>query len=530
MRGHFLSCVTAIALFGVGHCQTDVLTQHNDKYRTGWNPTETVLTHQAVQGGGFRRLYSLPVNGQIYAQPLVVSNYSMTDAGTGGTIVRDLLIVCTARNTVYCFDTRKPGSPVVWTRSIGKSVPHTAVGCDDLKPEIGIISTPVIDRETKTLYVVAKSRTVTPNGTTLKQAVKLHALVLDTGKDRPGSPVALQGSVPGTAPDAISGRVHFDPTKQMNRPGLLLDRGRIYVASGGHCDFGPFHGWMFAFDAKSLQQLGIYCTTPDGDAGAGIPSGAGGIWMCGQGVACDDNGDVYFSTGNGAFSLDNSGRQVGNSFVRLSFDEGGFKLVTFFTPHDTLAMNQRDRDIGAAGVLVIPGTNLAVGGGKDRDLYVMDRDDMGGYHNGVDNVLQRWLGTNDGTWVSSVYWNSVQWGKVVVTGGKEDYLQARRVQAGLLQQTPFTTSTVKGKWPGSAMSVSSDGSDNAIVWTLSRVEDQGVLRAFDANDLTRLLWASDVHPGDEVGLYAKFCPPTVANGKVFVPTFSGRLNVYGLPD
>lgn len=523
------SFLAAAGIACVLHAQTDVLTQHNDRYRTGWNPTESILTPSAVQSGAFRLLYSFPVNGQIYAQPLVVANYSMLDPRTGDMVVRDLLLVCTAHNTVYCFDTRKPSGPPVWVRTLGKSVPSTAVGCDDLKPEIGIISTPVIDRETGTLYVVAKIRTATI-GPTIQQAVRLHALDLTTGKDKANSPVALQGSVPGTAPDAVNGQVRFDPSRQMNRPGLLLDRGRIFIASGGHCDYGPFHGWLFAYDASTLQRLGVFCTTPDGDPGAGIPSGAGGIWMCGQGVACDDNGDVYFSSGNGAFSADNSGRQVGNSFVRLSFDEGGFKLVTFFTPHDTLAMNQRDRDVGAAGVLLIPGTNLAVGGGKDKDLYVMNRDDMGGFHNGVDNVLQRWLGTNDGTWVSSVYWSSVQWGKVVVTGGKEDFIQARRVQNGLLQQTPFTTSTVKGKWPGSAMSISSNGSDNAIVWSLSRIGDQGILRAFNANDLSQLLWDSDVHPGDEVGLYAKFCPPTVANGKVFVPTFSGKVNVYGLTE
>lgn len=519
--------LTGMVAFAEIHPSVDVLTQHNDKYRTGWNSSETFLNPDSVASGRFHLQRSFPVDGQVYAQPLVVANYTPLLQSGGRSIVRDLLIVGTAHNTLYCFDTAKSSSQPVWTAKLGKSVPNQNVQCDDMRPEIGIVSTPVIDRDARTVYVVNKCRVPVTSGAH-RQVVRLHALDLDTGNEMAGSPVDLAGSVAGTAPDAVNGQVPFDPSKQMNRPGLLLDRGVLYIACGGHCDNGPFHGWIFAYHARKLAKLGLYCTTPDGDVNAGIPSGAGGIWMAGNGLACDDDGSIYFSTGNGAYSLDSSGRQTGNSLAKVRLGENGFQLQTFFTPHDTQAMNERDRDLGSAGVLVVPSSTLLVGGGKDKDLYVADRSNFGGFSPSADAILQRWPGTNDGLWTAPIYWNSGLLGPQVFFGGKEDYVKSFSVAAGLLTMTPTTQSQVKGKWPGSAMSGSSDGDKEGIVWTLSQAQGKGILRAYEANNLANLLWHSDIVASDAVGVYAKFCPPTVANGKVFVPTFSNKVNVYGL--
>lgn len=518
----------AFCMAACGSAQTDVLTQHNDNYRTGAVLTERQLTYARLQTGSFRLVGQLPVDGQVYAQPLVVSQVKL-----GVSLqepLHDLLIVATANDSVYCFDARTLSEKSIWKTSLGNPVPFEDVGSDDMQPLIGIVSTPVIDRARHTIWVVAKTKDL--GGVVPHYHSKLHALDLFTGQEMPNSPVEITGSVPGSAWDGSDGVVTFNPLREMNRPGLLLDNGVIYIAFASHGDLDPYHGWVFAYNSQTMKQIAVYCTTPNGDQSYYLPSGAGGIWMAGAGLACDENHNVYCMSGNGAFSHDGSGQQTGNSFLKLHLDGSNLNRVDFFTPHDSDYMNGIDLDLGSSGVLLIPGTNLMIGSGKMANIFVLDRDHLGGFSPENDNILQRLEGIADGAMTSPVYFNSPLWGPLVYEGAMGDQVRAFRVQGGLLKSPPFMMSKNAAVGLGSMMSISANGGGNSILWAVQPDPadwDQGILRAFDAEDLGNELWNSDMNDGDSLGLMAKFCAPTVANGKVFVATFSNMVAVYGIP-
>lgn len=518
----------ALCIAAYGSAQTDVLTQHNDNYRTGAVLTETQLTHARVQSGAFRLVGRLPVDGQVYAQPLVVSGVKLGVSLNGP--LQDLVIIGTANDSVYCFDAKTISEKPIWRTNLGNPVPYEDVDSDDMQPLIGIVSTPVIDRNSHTIWVVAKTKDV--GGLVPHYHSKLHALDLYTGAEMPNSPVDITGSVPGSAWDGTGGIVTFNPLREMNRPGLLLDNGVIYIAFASHGDIDPYHGWVFAYNSLTMKQIAVYCTTPDGDHGYYLPSGAGGVWMAGAGLACDANHNVYCMSGNGAFSHDGAGRQTGNSFLKLHLDGSSLNLVDFFTPHDSDYMNGIDLDLGSSGVLLIPGTNTMIGSGKSADIFVLDRGHLGGFSPENDNILQRLEDIADGAMTAPVYFNSGLWGPLVYEGAQGDHLRAFRVRSGLLESPPFMMSTDASVGLGSMMSISANGAGNPILWTVQPEQsdwNQGILRAFDAENLSNELWNSDMNDGDGLGLMAKFCAPTVANGKVFVATFSNTVNVYGLP-
>ncbi len=525
--------------------QANVIMNHNDLKRTGWNSNETILTAGNVSSGNFGEIFSRQVDDQIYAQPLVVSNVSVG----GGT--HNIVIVATVNNTLYAFDADDPGaSTPYWQDNLtydstnyrpirNKDMVYACSGnYTDFSGNMGIVGTPVIDTSTNTLYVV--SRSVSKNGTPVFVQY-LHAIDIESGKERAFSPVHITATYTGNGDGNVGGVITFDEQRQNQRASLLLYNGIVYICWASHCDWGPYHGWVMGYDAATLQQKYVYNDTPEG--------GLGGIWMAGQAPSVDENGNIYFTTGNGTTGLGGDPNDTinrGSSLIKLSPD---LKVKDFFTPSNYQYLNNNDRDYGCNGVLLIPGTNLSLSGSKDGGSYLVDNNNLGGMKSDNSNVLQR---LNFGDWgtVNSIHlYGSPVYYK---DGYNKEYIYGWAAK-GLLKQIPFNRSKMlfdtinakigitvlpSGYLPGGILAISSNGSQSgsAILWA-SRVSDgnpnqmvvPGMLQAFDASDVTHELWNSNWNSKrDSIGKYAKFVPPTIANGKVYMATFSNKLNVYGL--
>jgi hypothetical protein len=305
----------------------------------------------------------------------------------------------------------------------------------------------------------------------------------------------------------------------------------IYLAFGSHGDLPPYHGWVMGYDAATLQQVGVFNTTSKGNRG--------GIWQGGQGLTSDENGYIYLMSGNGSFSYNTGGPNLGMSFVKLSTP--GLTVVDWFTPYDYSILNSADADLGASGPLLIPGTNLIMGGGKEKVFHVLNRNNMGHFHAGSNSqIVQNFRATGGHIHGSPIYWDSPNKGPVVYVWGENDYLKAFNLVNGLFQLRPAANSTMKVPrgMPGAMLSLSADGSmpGTGIVWASHAYSDStssrpvpGILRAFDASNVSIQLWNSKQKGArDDLGNFAKFCSPTIANGKVYLGTFSNQLVVYGL--
>lgn len=510
-----------------------VLTQHNDNYRTGANLHETTLNIYNVNTNRFGLLYTLPVDDQIYAQPLVMTNVNLLGRGT-----RNLLIVCTVNDTVYAFDADAPGAtPPIWTRSFlapPNVVPPRntdmtgACGGNykDFTGNIGIVSTPVIDPASGTLYVLARTREISGNTTNFVQ--RLHALDVATGAERPNSPVVVSTAVPGTG-DGGNGIV-FNPQKQNQRCGLALVNGVVYLAWASHCDWGPYHGWVIGYNATTLQRVVAWVDTPNGSEG--------GIWMSGAAPAADENGNLYLVTGNGTVDA----TDYGESFLKLTPNNGTLLVSSWFTPYNWQALNNSDLDLGNAGLLLIPGTNLAISGGKAGVLYLVNRDQMGGLSSGTadTNIVQSWSPGSGQLHGGPVWWRCGTNSFLYLWPQSGNRLKQFQFTNGLFNTTPYAQGPTLGGAgsPGGILSLSADGTnaDTGILWatvnttsSANQATVAGTLRAYEAKNVTNELWNSDLIPArDALGNLAKFVPPTVANGRVYMATFSDRLNVYGL--
>ena len=505
----------------------DVLTQHNDAGRTGANLSETILNTTDVNVKTFGRVFTRPVDGQIYAQPLYVSSLNIPNKG-----IHNVVFVATMHDGVYAFDADDPAaSTPLWKVTLGASIPVTNADFGghfgpyhDISVEIGIVSTPVIDRATDTIYALAANRD--GDG---RYVHRLHALDLLTGAEKFGGPVETQGSVPGTGAGSVGGTVTFDNKQQLQRAGLLLANGLVYVAFAGYADTDPYHGWILAYDAHTLRRVAIFNDTPN--------SGGGGIWQSGWGLAADANGDVYAATSNGDRLARIGGLDYADSYLKLN---ASLAVDDWFTPWDVAAMAS-DQDLGSTGLMLIPGTNLLFSGDKDPYFFVLNRDHMGHFNGrGDTQIVQRFRAATGPIQGGIAFWDGPSGAQVYVWSAF-DSLKALRLVGGMFQITPVSQSanTIPHVgWPGGMLSVSAHGSaaGSGIVWALC--PDTGdatfgkamaILRAFDASDLRRELWNSrqDV-ARDDVGRLAKFDAPTIANGKVYVPTFSGYLAVYGL--
>jgi putative pyrroloquinoline-quinone-binding quinoprotein len=524
-RRNGLCAVALLALAFVAQAQVAVTTQHNDNRRTGQTLHETVLNTSNVNVNTFGKLFSRTVDGQIYAQPLYVPALVINN------VSHNVVYVATENNSVYAFDADSAsGLGILWHRHLGTAVPNADISpaCVDIHPQIGITATPVIDLASKTIYAVAKSKTTA--GT---YQFRLHALDLITGAEKLAGPALIRGRVPGTGEDAVKGYVYFKALYQNNRPGLLLMNGTVYVAFGATCDISPWHGWVFGYSASTLLQTAIYNTTANG--------ASGGVWGGGQGLL-GVGGYIYFMTGNGTFDVGSSTpTDFGDSVVKLN-TSSGLTVADYFTPFNQDMLNRNDTDLGSGGPMALPGTNLIVGVGKDATLRLLNTNAMGEFHSGYNADAQEFQVTSPGPLMGApIYWNSPNYGPVIYLWGPGDNLKAFQFTKGQFNTVPVMQSTnasVYGYSNSAPLSLSSNGNlaGTAIVWAAGAYSGDsnqttvpGIVRAFDATNLNVELWNSKQNVArDDVGNFAKFCPPTIANGKVYVATFSNQLLVYGL--
>jgi len=504
--------------------QVSVLTSRNDNMRDGQNLQETVLTPSNVNVTQFGKLFSQSVDGYVYAQPLYVPNVSIPGMGT-----HNVAYVVTEHDSVYAFDadnnTGLNASPLWHTSFInpGKGITTVSsndVNCGDLVPEIGITSTPVINLQTNTMYVVAKTK---ENGNFVQ---RLHALDITTGAEQPHSPVVIHASVRGNGDGSVNGVIQFNPLTQAQRPGLLLANGILVIGWASHCDNGPYHGWIMGFDPTTLKNLATWNTTPNG--------GLGGLWQSGTGLASDGT-YIYIATGNGTYDGPKNGLDFGDSVIRLPFSRAQVNAFQYFTPYDQGMFDDDDTDVGSGGVLLLPDqsaphVHLMVQVGKSGSIYLIDRDHLGGYNpNNNHQIVQDMENVIGGLWATPAWWNNN-----VYFGGSNDYLRQYTFNSSteLLSNGAFAVSPTYFGFPGPTPSISANGTSNAIVWVL-QTDDYGsvgpaTLHAYDATNIATELYNSSQNPSrDNPGGAVKFTVPTVANGKVYVPAVQ-ELSVYGL--
>ena len=532
-----LACCIAVGCVSpMVSAQQSMYTQHNNNGRTGANLSETFLTPGNVSATSFGKLYTVNVDGQVYAQPLYVSGVSIPGKGR-----RNVVYVATMHNSVYALDADNLGAQF-WKVSFGTPVypPDIEYASNITRgSSVGILSTPVIDPATNTMYFVSRNESGTGASATFSQS--LNALDITTGTPKFGSPHLIQATYPNA-----DNTLTFNPKIQNQRPALTLANGKIYVAWASHDDIGDYHGWVISFSPTTLAQQDVYVDTTSGSKG--------GIWQAGQGLAVDASGNLLLSSGNGSVGVSPHGVvQTGNSFVKLS---PSLQLLDWFTPSNSVSLNSGDQDLGSSGLLPIPGTNYATGGGKQGLLYLVDTTNMGHYSTSTDAIPQEFqavFGTGSshihGT---PIFFDSATNGPTVYLWGENDFLRAFQFSrsTGRFQTTPSYVSSMKapmtnanGAMPGGFLSISANGNMNGIVWASTpynanaqQATVQGVLHAFDATNL-RELWSDKENDArDEIGNFAKTVPPTVVNGKVFVSTFgasgspdgSGQLVAYGL--
>ncbi len=524
-----LFCTTVVPAFG----QTSVLTQHNDNARTGQNTSEMILNTSNVNVNQFGKLFVMPSDGQVYAQPLYVPGVTINGE------VHNVVILATENDSVYAYDADSSGAPL-WKASMvdvahGAGAGETALNsatttfCTDTQAQVGITSTPVIDLKSKTIYVEAKST----NGTNYFH--RLHALDLLTGNEKAPGPAVIAGTVSGMGDGMSGGQVAFDNLHQLNRPGLLLMNGTIYIAYASHCDFGPYHGWLFAYDAATFAQKSVYVTTPN--------KGMGGFWMSGAGVAADASGNIFIASGNGVFDPTSVPVETGDTILKL---DQFLTLVDYFTPQDQLNLDTHDTDLGSGGVLLLPDQpgpfkHILVEAGKEGRIYVVNRDQMttnnSHYCSGCPNDPEIIEESGSGA-VGSMFNVPAFWNSTLYFWGTGDVLKSIPITNGLPDFTHVTGSTPGINFPGAGVSVSSNGTTagSAIVWAINGTQygspgpgpGPAVLYAYDATNILTMLYSSAQNAAlDAAGNAVKFAVPTVANGKVYVGT-STEVDAYGL--
>ncbi len=500
----------------------DVLTYHNDNARTGRNLKETVLQPANVRSDRFGKVGFLATDGQVYAQPLLLSDLPVAGA------LREVLFVATEHDSVYAFDVTS-GAKLWKTSLLGPGeTPSDDRGCGQIEPEIGVTATPVIDRGIGphgTLFVVAMSMDHSGD-----HVQRLHALDVATGAEQPGSPGTIRAQYPGHGRNSVNGRLVFDPAQVKERSGLLLLNGVIYTTWASHCDHPPYNAWVIAYDARTLRQTAVLNLTPNGTEG--------GLWGAGAAPAADAAGDIYLMTGNGTFdvTLDARGfprdHDYGNALLKLSTAGRRLEVADYFTMKNTIWESSVDWDLGSGGVLLLPAArdnagrvrHLAVGAGKDQTIYVVDRDHLGGFHPDRDDAYQELAHALAG----QEYGMPAYFDGTVYYGAMADALRAYPVVAARLSARPSSRTRNIFTFPGATPSISADGNVGGIVWAVD-LRDPAVLRAYDATDLSHELYDSDQAPGgrDRFGTGIKFSVPTIANGRVYVGTTRG-VAVFGL--
>jgi outer membrane protein assembly factor BamB len=507
----FVTLDTVLSGNGVAATPTvSILTYHYNNRRSGANTKETILTPANVNVNQFGKLFSIPVDSGIYAQPLYVPHLTLPGLGT-----HNVVYVATQHNSLYAFDA--DNGAMLWADNLGPYQP-TQGGCKQ-PGDVGIIGTPVIDRLSRTLYAVAATE---PNGTPQQE---LHALDITTGAERPSSPVIITASVPGTGYGSSGGIITFDALNEYQRPALLLDNGVLYIGFASHCD-GIYkaagHGWLFAYSASTLQQNGSFIVSPN--------SYGAGIWAAGGGPAADAYHNIYFSTGNGGFDVNSGGIDYGDSVVKLS--PGSLTPLDYFTPFNQSQLESADGDLGSGGILLLPDQpisppHLLVTAGKQGRIYLINRDNLGQYNSTFDNVVEF------GIYIRGLYSTPTFWKNTLYFAATGDYPKAFRLSHSRIPNAPTSQAIESYPFPGTTTVVSANGRTNGILWAEQHggtASGNEVLHAYDATNLANELYNSEqAGTRDLPGLVGKqFESIIVANGKVYVPTGQPQLTVFGL--
>ncbi|HTJ28955.1 MAG TPA: hypothetical protein VL346_00550 [Acidobacteriaceae bacterium] len=570
------------------YSKIDILQHHNDVARTGANLQETQLTTANVKPGSFGKLASRPVDGNPYAQPLVI-----TRAAAEGRSQTDIVIVATEHNSVYAFDANdtdpdssraqlwragpdRLGEPIDTNQLYSDLKVQT---CADISTEIGITGTPAIQLtrakapKEGVVYVAAKSKS---GGV---YSYTLFALRLADGAELSRTLIRGQAAGTGVGSRVVRGRhvIPFQAEYEFNRAALLLHGNTLYITFGGHCDKGPYHGWIFAYDVSSPEnprQIAVFCDTPDG---RGTESeGRGGIWMSGEGPSLDADGNLYLATGDGSY---NGLSDFGDSVLKLRLEKGALRshihVRDWFTPTNQKFLKENDVDLGSGGVVLLPGTHLMLIGGKEGRIFLLDQNNLGRGKSPPLAMVQV-THPHDGPQFYNLHGTPALWPRkgetfVYVSGEENPFNQYRLIPDASAAEgagwrfdsgeTPYrSTSNCGAKsnclfspypnapeglfgrlhrddvWmPGGFLTLSADGekAGTGILWVSMPYADnanhavvRGVLRALDAADISRPeLWNSEStgDAKDQLGFFAKFCPPTVANGKVYVSTFKEEI-------
>jgi hypothetical protein len=520
----FLRVLTLAVMVSGSALATDVVTYHNDNGRTGQNLQETILTLSNVKSSSFGKLFNMPVDGVIDAEPLYLSSVSIPGQGT-----HNVLYAVTENDSVYAFDA--DNGSVLWQVSLlgsGESASDDH-GCGQITPQIGITSTPVIDRKigtNGTIYTVAMSKN--SNGNYFQ---RIHALDITTGQEEFGGPTTVAARFKGTGDNSHNGYVIFDPAQYAERQGLLLLNGVIYTGWTSHCDQRPYTGWLIGYDARTLKRTTVLNVTPNGSEGS--------IWQAGSGMASDGN-NIYFLDANGDFDTHLNSRgfpkngDYGNAFMKLSTNGGKLRVADYFNMYNTVQESDSDEDLGSGGAMLLPAMkdsknktwHLAIGAGKDSNIYLVNRNNLGKFSPKNDKAIYQEIdgALPGGIWSMPAYFNGS------VYFGPESYnlLQYTFSQAKL-GTTPASSSAASFAYPGSTPGISADQTQNGIVWAIEHSGGPDVLHAYDASNLQHELYNSNQATGgrDHFGSASHFGTPMIVNGKVYVGT-SNSVTAFGL--
>jgi hypothetical protein len=502
-----------------------VTTSQYDNARTGAYLAEKTLKPRNVNARQFGKLFTFPVDGDVYAQPLYVPGVEVPGQGK-----HNVLYIATENDTVYAFDAEGNPRTPLWQASFATAKSGIAplsediVQCPFIAPVVGITSTPVIDLKSGTLYVLARTRERAGNIHGENFVQRLHALAITTGVEKFGGPVEIKASVPGTGAGSSNGSVAFDPLRENPRAALLLVNNFVYLTWASSCDVGPYHGWVLAYDAETLKQTGVFNTSPDADQS--------GIWAGDTGPAADRNGNIFVATGNGKFDAGSKGHDYGDSLLKLDLGPDGLALRDYFTPADQEQLNASDADLGSGGPVLLPDQpgphpHLLLIGGKGATIYLLDRDRLGNYQKITHmDPLQTIPAASDilgamGYWNQNVYFL-----------GSHDVLRDFALENGQLV-LKATAHGPKFTDPGATPTISADGAKNGIVWVIETKTWDGrnrpaVLHAYDATDVSKELYNTEENGArDRPATALRFTIPTVANGRVYIGT-KNQVAVYGI--
>jgi hypothetical protein len=531
--------VAAIALFALflpelTTAQVAVTTHHYDIGRTGQNTSETLLTPANVNSTTFGRLFTEPVDGLIYAQPLYMPGVAIPNQGT-----HNVVYVETENDSVYAFDA-DTGGAALWQVSFlingATIVKDSVINATDVYPQVGITGTPVIDPSTNTMYVVSETY---ENSLCVH---RLHALDITTGAEKFNGPVVIAASVPGNGEGSSNGTMAFNSLYENQRPGLLLLNGYVYIGFAANGDNGYWHGWILSYNAATLQLAGAFNSSPNGLGS--------GFWASGNGLAADtlNGGRLFVATGNGDYPVPgnvvpspapqpSTSVDYGDSMIQLSLNNGVMTPTDYFTPYNTASLDAADTDLGSGGVLVLPnqtGTypHELLEAGKQGRIYVVNRDQYTNNNShycagcSTDSEIVQTVNGIGGLWSMPAYWNGN-----IYFWGSGDNLKAYTFANGALSASPTSQSAESSQFPGSTPVVTANGTTNGIVWAVESdtyVTGPAVLRAYNALNVSQLLYASNLTNGrDSLGEAVKFAVPVVTNGKVYVGTRT-ELDVFGL--